>query len=190
MLSRNKIKHIGSLQIKKYRKIYHQFIAEGTKIVLDLIESEMEILEIYATESWINEHSKALSDSSFQINPIHVKELKQISPLTTPGNVLAVVGIPKSPFDPLLANKELVLMLDDISDPGNLRTIIRTADWFQCVSFEKYLIVCNYQVQLGGCNIMAFTILYVQKLVWISITLRLFRLRWDLFPGLRSTTKI
>lgn len=153
MLSRNKIKHIGSLQIKKYRKIYKQFIAEGTKLVLDLYDSNMEILEVFATESWITDHYDLIKKSSVPFHQISIQELKLISPLTNPGNVLAVVTIPDHKFDPELANNELILMLDDISDPGNLGTIIRAADWFGI----KHLICSEPSVDLYNPKVIQAT---------------------------------
>jgi TrmH family RNA methyltransferase len=170
MLSRNKIKHIGSLQIKKYRKIYHQFIAEGTTLILDLLGSDMEILEIFATENWIADHSDLLKESQFQVHQVTIKELKLISPLTTPGNVLAVIQIPERPFDPSVANRELIVMLDDISDPGNLGTIIRTADWFginHIICSEPSVDLYNPKVVQATMGSIARVKVYYQNLIEI-----------------------
>jgi len=130
MLSQNSIKYIRSLRIKKYRKIHNEFIAEGTKLVLDLLESSLIIMSLYATEDWISAYATKPGSISIQPQVVTKKELERISTLSTPGDVLAVVQIPEYIFDPEIPGKELVLMLEDINDPGNLGTIIRSADWF------------------------------------------------------------
>ena len=117
MLTNNKIKQIRSLYLKKNRKTEGLFIAEGEKVVNELINSDFEIESIYATSEWDRSDVTIISE----------KELSRISFLKTPNKVLAVVNIP---FNSLKLSGETVLALDGISDPGNLGTIIRLADWF------------------------------------------------------------
>ena len=117
MLTKNKIKQIRSLSLKKNRKTEGLFIAEGEKIVDELINSDFEIESIYATSEWEGSEATIISE----------KELSRISFLKTPNKVLAVVHIPS---ENLKLSGETVLALDGISDPGNLGTIIRLADWF------------------------------------------------------------
>ncbi len=117
MLTNNKIKQIRSLHLKKNRKTEGLFIAEGEKVVNELINSDFEIESIYATSEWDRSDVTIISE----------KELSRISFLKTPNKVLAVVNIP---FNSLKLSGETILALDGISDPGNLGTIIRLADWF------------------------------------------------------------
>ena len=117
MLTNNKIKQIRSLSLKKNRKAEGLFIAEGEKIVNELVNSGFEIESIYATSEWEGRGATIISE----------KELSRISFLKTPNKVLAVVNIPSNS---LKVSGETVLALDGISDPGNLGTIIRLADWF------------------------------------------------------------
>jgi len=130
MLSRNQVKYINSLKLKKQREKYRQFIAEGSKIVLDLLDSGHHVCEIYATGDWIDQYS-----SSFQLKNIHPvqvteDELSRVTALTTPSPVLSIVSIPETDAGPVSGRGKLILALDDIRDPGNLGTIIRIADWF------------------------------------------------------------
>ena len=129
MLSKNTIKHIQSLSIKKYRTQFAEFIAEGEKIVLELLLSDFHIKSIYATPKWLDKNEKELqkADESIAINEI---ELKKISNLSTPYGVLIICKIPKHELNIDLLKNELSIVLDNVQDPGNLGTIIRLADWF------------------------------------------------------------
>jgi TrmH family RNA methyltransferase len=130
MLSKNRIKHINSLKINKYRKIHNEFVAEGTKIVMDLINSELLIKEIFSTKEWFDKYRLNLTQLTTPSTIISKAELNRISFLNTPQEVLAILDIPHYQINDKLFTNELVLMLDDIKDPGNLGTIIRSADWF------------------------------------------------------------
>ena len=123
MLSRNSIKRVKSLQQKKFRNELGLFIAEGTKLVDELISSNFEIEEIYHTEQYLVTNVNCL------VHKVSQSEMERISGLVTPSPVLAAVRFPtyKLDVDP---SKELVLALDTIQDPGNMGTIIRLADWF------------------------------------------------------------
>lgn len=118
-LSKNKIKWIKSLHLKKYRDTESVFIVEGDKMVTELIEFWKDQIDFICT-----------SDSSFKFDGnlfiTDEKTIKEISGLTTPNKFLAVVK------KPIIAAKKnmLVLALDGVQDPGNFGTIIRTADWF------------------------------------------------------------
>jgi TrmH family RNA methyltransferase len=126
MLSKNNIKFINSLRKKKYRAIENKFIAEGEKVVEEIINSELEIFEIFATNEWIKKNSY----SEKEIFLIDNKELKKIRALSTPNKVLAVVKIPNWDYKKHEIANSLSLILDNIRDPGNLGTIMRIADWF------------------------------------------------------------
>ena len=125
MLSKKEIKDIQSLSHKKFRAELKLFIAEGPKIVGELLSRVPgQVRMIYATAEW-----KAMQEQQVAI-PITVitdAELERISQLQTPNQVLAVVE--QFPVHPP-AGDGLILYLDRIQDPGNLGTIIRIADWF------------------------------------------------------------
>jgi RNA methyltransferase, TrmH family len=129
MLSKSRISFISSLKIKKYREIHRQFIAEGSKLVLDLLKSHYIIKECYASASWINEIQPGIIPGSISVNVVDEAEMGKITCLSTPSRVLALVEIPENRMD-FSKFADLVLVLDDIRDPGNLGTIIRIADWF------------------------------------------------------------
>ena len=125
MLSKNQIKLVHSLQSKKGRDKEGCFVAEGPKVVSDL----MEILKpkmFFATQGWIDSNPQIDND----IVVVTDDELRKISFLQHPQGVLAVfpmlVSQPKCDFD----DSSLYIALDGVQDPGNLGTIIRVADWF------------------------------------------------------------
>lgn len=130
MLTQNQIKHIRSLQLKKFRNEFMQFVAEGPKLVEELVDSRFSFDCIYALKSWIDEHADRLKNKDISYLEISDKELERISGLTTPHNVLAVLNIPENNLPENIFGKDIVFLLDNIKDPGNLGTIIRTADWF------------------------------------------------------------
>ena len=118
-LSNNHQKLITSLSQKKYRQKHQLFIAEGVKVVRELLESSFELEIIFSTES---EFSSL--DCFIQVSD---QELKKISSLKTPNKVLALFKIP---LQKKVNSSGLIVVLDTINDPGNLVTIIRLCDWF------------------------------------------------------------
>jgi len=143
MLSQNQIKHIVSLKSKKFREESHQFIAEGHKLVMDLLDSPYKIAAVYALSGWILENLGFIQKKQIPVFEIFPREMKRMSALSTPSPVLAVIEIPTpfpsagspTPFPSPTgeggkSSEGLQLALDDIRDPGNLGTIIRIADWF------------------------------------------------------------
>ena len=119
MLSQAEIKHINALKIKKYRKKYTQFIAEGDKIIKELIEDGLEVVHIDSiNESIQHPRNKQISE----------QQLAKITALQHQHNSLAIFQLPNYSLN--IKNNEWILMLDDIQDPGNMGTIIRTCDWF------------------------------------------------------------
>ncbi|MFZ4412384.1 MAG: TrmH family RNA methyltransferase [Bacteroidales bacterium] len=127
MLPKNTIKHLIALKQKKIREEYHQFIAEGDKLVTELLTSHFNILEIFAVKTWSDAHK---INPSIAVTEVTASELERISGLTTPNMVLALVEIPQTQITDASVIEKLTLVLDDIKDPGNLGTIIRIADWF------------------------------------------------------------
>lgn len=121
MVSKNQIKLITSLQHKKYRIEHQLFIAEGVKVIQELLQSNIGLEHLFVTEAIFEDVSA--SRKTF----IKADEMKKISALASPSSCLAIFKIPKSAPT---QDKGLILALDDIRDPGNLGTIIRLCDWF------------------------------------------------------------
>ena len=130
MLSKNKIKYINSLHTKKYRKINEQFVVEGEKIVKECLDSQFGVDSIYATEKWF---SKNILPSKFNPQIHHIAEtdaLKKITQLSTFSPALALMNMKAFNAFELDTTQNRYLFLESIRDPGNLGTIIRTAEWF------------------------------------------------------------
>lgn len=125
MPSKATIQKVRSLQLKKFRDEYGLFIAEGDKLVAELLASTFEVKQLFTTE-----HSQLVHTFNVEKDFVTADEMKRMSGLKTPSDSLAVVKIPvnKLRIDEL-ANG-ITIMLDGIQDPGNLGTIIRLADWF------------------------------------------------------------
>ena len=126
MLSVAKIKYIHSLKVKKYRKKYSEFIAEGRKVIKELTNEGLTLKELYVLDDVANDWNDQLSR---QASIISEQEMKRISNLTHPSEALAIFSIPQQDFQSI-SPEEWIIVLDDIQDPGNMGTIIRTADWF------------------------------------------------------------
>lgn len=127
MLSKNQIKQIRSLSLKKERDEQGLFIAEGEKLVLDLLPW-LKCRVLISTRDWAENHAQP---SVLEYELVDgLDEMKKISVLTTPTPLLAVFEKPTIHLDLQSLRKELILILDEIQNPGNLGTIIRVADWF------------------------------------------------------------
>jgi TrmH family RNA methyltransferase len=128
MITKNQVKYIQSLGQKKSRDIENRFIAEGPKLVNELLIAEnCRIVQLLALKEWIDENSNA--GNHREVIEISDAELEKISQLTTPNQVLAVIEKIQWKNDPEIKGNVL-LALDTIQDPGNMGTIIRLADWF------------------------------------------------------------
>jgi TrmH family RNA methyltransferase len=130
MISKAQIKHIQSLKQLKFRKEHGLFVAEGPKIVGELPVSDIKVEAVYALEEWIEHSQGKFEYLKAEINQVTTKELERISNLSTPNQVLAVCRIPERDPKEIEDYDENMIALDGIRDPGNLGTIIRTADWF------------------------------------------------------------
>lgn len=131
MISINKIKYVQSLHTKKFRQKYDNFIAEGDKICYEIIKSEkLNIEAIFALPQWMEKHSAELRPFQSILTEVNESELKKISTLTTPNQVLMVVKQSSFELDLQTIRSDLSLYLDGIQDPGNMGTILRIADWF------------------------------------------------------------
>ena len=130
MLTKAKIKLIRSLEQKKYRDLHRLFIVEGDKTVHELLASSLTVECVLATTEWLKQLPDSVCRKAREIFEITGRELSQISFLKTPHQALAVAQIPDYRIDLAELTDGLSLYLDEVQDPGNLGTIIRTADWF------------------------------------------------------------
>ncbi len=121
MVSKNQIKTITGLQQKKYRKQHKLFFAEGIKVVQELLNSNFELHQLFTTQDIFSDVPESKTEF------ITEAELKKISALTTPNVCLALFVMPDEKKVP---DTGLIMVLDDVRDPGNLGTIIRLCDWF------------------------------------------------------------
>ena len=124
MLTKNTIKQIASLRQQKFRKELGLFVVEGRKMVEELLRSDFEVNGLYATETFLSENGEAFSTAE----PVTEVQMQQMSSLDTPPGVLAVTRIPE--MRPFSTSARFVLALDGIANPGNMGTLIRTAEWF------------------------------------------------------------
>ncbi|HEX4850150.1 MAG TPA: RNA methyltransferase [Puia sp.] len=127
MIVKSQVKYIQSLGHKKYRDEEGVFVAEGKKLVEELLGSpNLHPEQIYAVEDWL----RGYSASNHPANTIQVSpsELERLSFLSTPNQVLALFRKPI--FPEINFQGQITLVLDNLQDPGNLGTIVRTADWF------------------------------------------------------------
>jgi TrmH family RNA methyltransferase len=172
MLGKAKIKYIQSLGQKKHRDEEGVFIAEGTKIVIDLLHSASHyVKEVYAVKEWLKDNRGHPQKEIF--NEIDNEELEKLSQLKTPNQVIAVV----KKFDAgkaIEVKGKVTLVLDTIQDPGNFGTIIRIADWFglpQIVCSHDCADVYNPKVvQATMGSITRVNVFYTDLLYWLKQT--------------------
>jgi RNA methyltransferase, TrmH family len=129
MLSKNKIKYIKSLQLKKNRKKEQSFIAEGAKTVLELINSDYRISTLVCTDEFLQQHKSIINNNKYEIIEVTENELSDLGTFSSNNAALAVASI-KENKELYIGNNEFAIALDDVRDPGNLGTIIRVADWY------------------------------------------------------------
>ena len=123
MITKNNIKQIASLKQQKFRKEFGLFVVEGRKMVEELLRSDFETVGIYATEAFAESYP-----SFADTERVSEVQMEQMSGQDTPPGILAVVRIPEQ--GKTVTDSRLVLALDGIANPGNMGTLIRTAEWF------------------------------------------------------------
>jgi len=169
MLVKSKIKYIQTLGQKKFRDESAVFIAEGPKLVEELLQNKNTVArEVFALKDWLN------ADRNLPVTNILTEvtegELQKLSQLVTPNQVIGVFD--KFPERPINAKGKITLALDRIQDPGNLGTIIRIADWFGVAQ-----IVCDVNtvycynpkvVQATMGSIARVQLLYTDLNEWIK----------------------
>lgn len=130
MISKNRIKSIRQLAQKKQRDAQRLFVAEGPKVVGEILK-RYQCTYIAATDKWMRKEGNNYIDRGFPIETITEEELQKISFLQSPQEVLAVCEQPKqNDISIEIPLQQLCIALDDVQDPGNLGTIVRIADWF------------------------------------------------------------
>ena len=166
MISKNKIKHIQALHLKKNRDLENLFIIEGEKLVCEFINSSAyTVIEVFATSDFIYSYEELMQKQELSLVEVSYEDLKKISLQSSPNQVLAVVRKKESILNNEYLQSELTLFLDDIRDPGNLGTIIRIADWFgikQVICSQKSTDVYNPKtVQASMGAILRTTVVYM-----------------------------
>lgn len=169
MLSKNVIKDIQTLRHKKFREETRLFVAEGPKIVGELLNIvPHQFKRVYGLKEWIDEHKKLLLHVDHEI--ISETELERLSQLQTPNEVVAVLHHFEN-IEPL-PEKDTILYLDTIQDPGNFGSIIRIADWFgikNIVCGEGCADLYNIKVvQATMASIARVNIFYDEELQWLK----------------------
>jgi TrmH family RNA methyltransferase len=128
MLSKAQVKYIQSLGQKKFRDESGQFLVEGTKIIKELIVEQPQLIKaVYALPAWISANEQLLQSAQIMADEASEQDMEKISGLPSPSEVIAIMI---KPVLKIPEGKGIILLLDGIQDPGNLGTIIRTADWF------------------------------------------------------------
>ena len=161
MVSDKQIKIIKSLKLKKNRIKHNLFVAEGDKTILELILADFKINSLYS----INTNIEEIDNSVVQLSK---SELNKMSNLSNPKNSLGVFEIPKSKN---IDYNKLIIGLDNVSDPGNLGTIIRLCDWFGVED-----LICSFetvdcynpkvvQASMGSISRVNITYLDLQKTI-------------------------
>ena len=164
-ISKNQLKIITSLSQKKYRQKHKLFIAEGVKVVNELLNSSFKVDTLFATDDFETDIS------SGKIVRISDKDLQKISNLKTPNKVLGLFVI--SDEKPLQENG-LTIVLDAVNDPGNLGTIIRLCDWFGVAQLlcSKDTVDCYNQkvVQASMGSLTRISIKYIDVETYLKET--------------------
>jgi TrmH family RNA methyltransferase len=166
-LSKNNIKTLKALHRKKFRQKYNNFIAEGDKIVGELIRQQYyPVQEVYAMPEWLAQNESLLRGNHIPFTLINEGELRLISQLTSPNQVLAVIGQPvaKERID---WTDNWSLYLDGLQDPGNVGTILRIADWFAI----PRVIAGPGTVELFNAKVLQSTMGAFLRVQWIEQSL-------------------
>lgn len=144
MISQNDIKLFASLKLKKFRQQHQLFLVEGSKMIEELLKSDFSIVNILGSESAFSK-TGLLNHKCAEI--VNEKALERISNMKSPSDIIAIAKIPQTPSKLKLTSQSI--LIDDIQDPGNLGTIIRTAHWFgfkQIICSENSVDLFNHKV--------------------------------------------
>ena len=150
MLTKNKKKFIKSLKNKKERIENQVFVVEWEKNILEMIDSDFKIMDLFVSENFYKKNKTSLSDKIFEI--ISEKEIQEISISVTNTSAIWIFKIKENSYIEK-ENNEFVLVLDEINDPGNLWTILRICDWYNI----KKIIASKNTVELTNPKVIAST---------------------------------
>jgi RNA methyltransferase, TrmH family len=169
MVPRSQLKYIQSLGQKKHRDAEGVFIAEGPKLVRELMQSKnVELTHVYALGEWLESNKDLIKEVN--VTAINEMELERMSQLTTPNQVVAIVKKIKEKKPAL--NGQVSLVLDAIRDPGNVGTIIRIADWFgisQIICSDDCADIYNSKVvQATMGSIIRVNVFYTDLHEWLK----------------------
>ncbi len=129
MLSKNKQKFILSLNRKKIREQNGVFVAEGHKLVVDLLNTSCTAHTLIATDDWLAANASLVGNKQ-ELITASLDEIKKVSTLKSPPSVIGIFEQKNTDYSIESLTNQLCLLLDEIQDPGNLGTIVRLADWF------------------------------------------------------------
>ena len=174
-ISKNKIKYIQSLKIRKFRDLHGTFVAEGEKLVFDLLQS-CKCRYLAGLPDILRKMNLHAADAE-EIAEATTEDLNRASHLKTPSSIIAVFYQPNHDMETVDFSRNLHLVLDGVQDPGNLGTIVRLADWF---GIEN--IICS----MDTADI--FNPKTVQATMGAIANVKVFHT--DLFPFLSSQGKI
>lgn len=133
MISKNQLKYYSSLKIKKFREQEKKFLVEGIKNVLEGINSDYNCEIIFYTHDFFNSNKaliEEISSKGLKIEVLKSLEFQKIAETKSPQGITAVFFSKNRPFEISKFNESVLVYMDNISDPGNMGTIIRTCDWF------------------------------------------------------------
>jgi RNA methyltransferase, TrmH family len=173
MFTKTHAKYIQSLHDKKLRDEYGVFFAEGPKVVADLLEGGIFACTLLAaTDNWLQTNQAWLAKLPIaQVFAVKDYELDKISALSQPNQVLAVFEQRRPPAH-FTVQGQITILLDGLQDPGNLGTILRTADWFgvpnmvctpNCADIYNPKVVQGTMGSLGRVQV-----LYTEALPWLQ----------------------
>ena len=129
MISKIKLKYYSSLQRKKNRDIEKKFIADGLKTVEEGLASGFSCEAVLVTDQFESENKGYLKKYNIQVESVEQSDFSSLTDTVTPQGIAAVFDFPP-PRNPEFVSSDLIVCLENISDPGNLGTIIRNCDWF------------------------------------------------------------
>jgi TrmH family RNA methyltransferase len=128
MVSKSFEKYVNSLKHKKYRAEHRRFLAEGEKTVNEFLSEGFSIEKILALPEWITHNERW--KKKYDLEEVSPQLMQKLSSLITPSPVMMIGETPQHSISSPKMSAQISIVLDGISDPGNLGTIIRTADWF------------------------------------------------------------
>ena len=168
MISKNEIKFVKSLNLLKFRDKHNMFKVEGWRSLKEFLNSDYKLVSVFATSNWLMSNSISFKN----VKKIQQKDLKSMSSLKTPSQVIGVFEKKRFQIDVNCFKNEIGIFLEDVTNPGNLGSIIRTCDWF---GIKK--IICSSEsvdmynpkvVQSSMGSLARLSISYVDRDIFLS----------------------